>query len=377
MNEVDFQRYPVLYVDDEPSNLLVFEHALRDLFCIRTVDSGKAALELLEAERMAVVIADQRMPGMTGVELIEQLRARHPDTVRIILTAYVDPKDSIAAINRGEVWRFISKPWNQAELTATLRGAVELFALRESHAQVQLQLLRSERLALLGYLSATVAHDLKSPLSCAMMALSEIRRALEKPELSEPTTSTLRRFAEDGLSACRQILSLAEGVSVQARQSSRVQRVDMGALCESMLRLCRTELQRRGQVRFERELAVCVKGDPGQLGQVVLNLLLNAGQALPPEKRGTNSVALCVAVQNGRAMLEVSDNGEGISPEARSRMFEPFFTTKAERGGSGLGLAIVQSVVQKHQGEIEVESTPGQGSRFRVFLPLALETDGS
>ena len=103
MTKLDYRQYPVLYVDDERANLLVFRHNFSDQFTVLTADNGKEALEILRRENVAVLLTDQRMPSMTGVELAEKVQAAHPEVVRMIVTAYADVHAAIEAINRGQV----------------------------------------------------------------------------------------------------------------------------------------------------------------------------------------------------------------------------------------------------------------------------------
>src|SRR5690348_8049209 len=103
----------ILYVDDELDNLLVFEAAFEDDFNIFTANSGNEAIEILERESIPVVVADQRMPGMSGAELFGIIRQRFPQTKRILLTGYTDPDDMAAAINDGQIFHFVKKPWDR------------------------------------------------------------------------------------------------------------------------------------------------------------------------------------------------------------------------------------------------------------------------
>src|SRR5262245_21368459 len=106
----------ILYVDDELDNLLVFEAAFEADFTIFTANSGKEALEILERDPIPVVVADQRMPGMSGAELFGTIRRRYPQTKRILLTGYTDPDDMASAINDGQIFHFVKKPWDRSFL---------------------------------------------------------------------------------------------------------------------------------------------------------------------------------------------------------------------------------------------------------------------
>src|SRR5690606_14867272 len=141
----------------------------------------------------------------------------------------------------------------------------------------------------------------------------------------------------------RQLRGLVDSIRVHAReQPAPVEAIFPAELAESALRLCRTEILERAQLSFERDDAPAIQGDPVQLGQVLLNLLINAAQAIEPGCPAKNRVRLRVGAREGRALIEVSDTGRGIPPELLPRIFDPFFSTRLAEGGTGLGLSIVR-----------------------------------
>jgi two-component system response regulator HupR/HoxA len=146
--EVDYRRFPVLVVDDEPDILSSFTFNYGDDFAILTAESGARALELLAEHDPAVIVADQRMPAMSGTEFLEQSMGLRPDAMRIVLTGYSDIEAIIAAINKSRIYRYVTKPWESEELRITLRRAVEAFHLTRENARL-VELLRraNERLA--------------------------------------------------------------------------------------------------------------------------------------------------------------------------------------------------------------------------------------
>ena len=148
MVEVDYRRFPVLVVDDEPDILRTFAFNYEDDFTVRTAPSGARALELLAGEDVAVIVADQRMPGMTGTEFLEHSVQVRPDAMRIILTGYTDVEAIVAAINKSRIYRYVTKPWESEELRLTLRRAIEAFHLGRENTRLVEELQRAnERLA--------------------------------------------------------------------------------------------------------------------------------------------------------------------------------------------------------------------------------------
>lgn len=373
---VDYRQHPVLYVDDERNNLTVFRLAFSDEFTVRTAQSGEEALAILAREKISVLLADQRMPGMTGTVLAEKVKEQHSDVVRMIVTAYTDSRAAVDAINRGEVYRFISKPWREEELRSILRTAVDVSALGAMVGDLQLKMLRSERLASLGFATAGVTHDMKTPLGTLTLGLDLLGRQLGRLEGStDKPLDEMRRVLGDCRAAAGQLRSLIETIRSHVRENpASFQKVRPADLAESTLRLCRSEILARAQLTLERAESPVIRGDPVQLGQVLLNLLINAAQAIPDgEDVSLHRIRLCIDSANGWARVRVSDTGKGIPPEDRERIFEPFFSTRSGEGGTGLGLAIVRDVVQRHGGKIEVESEPGRGTTMTVLLPAAAD----
>ena len=143
----DYREYPILLVDDEVENIQAFVLNYREYFTIDTALSGEEALEKLKQREYAVLVSDQRMPGMTGVELLERTVQRHPYLVRIILTGYTDHESLIGAVNQGRIYAYITKPWRPDEIEITLRRAIERYAL-DAHNRRLIADLKKERAAL-------------------------------------------------------------------------------------------------------------------------------------------------------------------------------------------------------------------------------------
>jgi CheY-like chemotaxis protein len=154
----------ILYVDDERSNRLVFEQSLSE-FDVQTAESGEHALELLaNTTEFAVIVTDMRMPGMSGEELLRVVKERHPEVIRMVVTAHKDVGPILRAINEGLVARYIIKPWERAEITQILRWACEAWTFGRDSAALHRRLLETERLATLGSIASLLVHDLRQPL---------------------------------------------------------------------------------------------------------------------------------------------------------------------------------------------------------------------
>jgi signal transduction histidine kinase/FixJ family two-component response regulator len=538
---LDYREFPVLYVDDEHENLRIFELAFRRDFSIVTAEDAEKGLEIINERPVAVVLSDQRMPGMTGTEFLAQVAELDRKTVRILVTAYGDVSTLEKAINKVSIYRFVPKPWTPEDMRLTVRRGIEVYALdrerdqlmreltllnqvsktinqelelatllqllvktltedfgydaagimifdkkknalewrefserdaeigvalaRKSitaeaapkffealdHGKTQTlsaenilemerpvkewvtevaadetlvvplygkdalvgalvidnrrgragfsaedwtlieglanqaviaienarlvedlrrsreQIMRSDRLGTLGTLAAGLAHEINNPLVSirTFLSMAPIKREEEDPAfwseyhaLAFEEVERIRRLVEtmrqlgrgDGAGAPREYFDLA---SLIGQVITLVQREAIRKDVEIQLKVVPSE--------------AWLTGVRDQIQQLVMNLVLNA---------------ICAAPENGKVVLrardgnesksvviEVIDDGEGISEEHLERIFDPFFTTKGPDQGTGLGLMICHRIVSDHSGSIEVDSRVGEGSTFRVELP--------
>ena len=235
------------------------------------------------------------------------------------------------------------------------------------------RLRRAERLASLGTLVSGVAHELNNPLA-AIVGFTQLLLMDERSSRERDDLETVRREADRMAKIVSDLRLLGRGTHGEARTRETV---DLNDVVRHVLRSRGYALSTRN-VEVREELAgglPPVAGDRAQLEQVVLNLVVNAEQAVA--EGGERRVSVSTRATGGCVSLCVSDTGRGIAPELRERIFDPFFTTKAPGEGSGLGLSLVNRIVTEHGGEIRVESAPGQGTTFVVDLPRAAAGDGA
>ncbi|QSQ16433.1 ATP-binding protein [Myxococcus landrumensis] len=259
---------------------------------------------------------------------------------------------------------------------ATFSGSGEAFLvgiIRDvtDRKRLESQLLLAERMASVGTLAAGVAHEINNPLAYVSSNLAYVRDLLALPALSSEQLPELREVVAEALDGAARVCAIVRDLRTFARgDEERHGPVDVTRAVEGALRLVRNELTHRARVVCTMEPVPPVHGNEVRLGQVVLNLLVNALQALPPRPAEENRVR--VSLRTGRAgqvELEVTDNGTGMTPEVQRRIFDPFFTTRPVGEGTGLGLSICHTLVQAMGGRIEVSSALDWGTTFRVVLP--------
>src|SRR5213082_1618195 len=345
----------VLIVDDELPNLMVLRGFLDAGYTVYEAQSGPEALRIAAEHELAVVIADQRMPEMTGIEMLEKLRQTQPDARRIVLSGYTDTPALISAINQARALR------NLVGLLAPSTG--ELQASLEKVQTAHDQLLHLERLSTMGRLASGLTHDLRN----VMVSVNHIERELEtraaEPDLLESvqigthmignllqTLEGMQQFAKSGaLSMASEIFAPAQVVQA----AIAISRMDM------------TYRARKVEVEIEKDLPV-VQGDRQKLIQVLVNLLRNAIQATEKSRR------ILVRAQRdaGEVVFAVEDEGPGVPSELREKIFEPFVSTKGDKG-MGMGLYMARLIVESHQGQIRCSNRPAGGARFEVRLKPA------
>ena len=242
-------------------------------------------------------------------------------------------------------------------------GRVILFDDVTERSELERRLAQAEKLSAIGLLAAGVAHEVNTPLAVistyAQMLARQVSGDPDKARLLEKITRQTFRASE--------IVNALLNFSRSA--PGAFEEVDLNRLIRETLLLLEHQFQQAG-IRVELELEEGlgrVQGDPGKLQQVFLNLFLNARDAM----EGGGVLQVRSSSDGGQIVVEVRDTGPGIAPEHLHRIFDPFFTTKPPRRGTGLGLSISYGIVREHGGEIEVESRPGEGARFRVTFPPA------
>ncbi|MGZ3426989.1 MAG: sensor histidine kinase, partial [Polyangia bacterium] len=357
----------IVYVDDERPNRIVFEQSFGNRFNVLALPSGQAALELLRNETAAVLITDQRMPDMTGHDLLVKVKQLYPDTMRVVITAYSDLDPILAAVNEGLVARYIIKPWDRAEVEQILLWSLEAFAMGRQKSALQLRLMQTERLVTLGSMAAAVLHDLHQPLTNLTVnveRLSELGKAVEKvKELMElpgaaipkkdravlqEFVSELPELSRDLLTSCKVMTNMTVGLKqfLKSEPTPEPSGVDPVPIAQYAIGVCReTAVRARGRISYE--------GPPSlpklhigstELTQVLINVVANGAQALLARNKSGGRVVIATADLGTSQQITVDDNGPGMSNEILRKVGTPFFSTRPE--GTGLGVAQCRRLVE-------------------------------
>jgi two-component system, cell cycle sensor histidine kinase and response regulator CckA len=255
-----------------------------------------------------------------------------------------------------------------------VRGAIGLSIDITERVKMQGRLLQTERLASMGTLSATVAHEINNPLTYVLANLDFAATELAGPA----TTVTKARELAEWVSLAREgagrVARIVRGLKAFSRQDDeRTEPTDVRAALDRAIDMADNAIRHRARLVRSLGDLPCVFANELRLNQVFLNLLLNAAQAIPEGRCATNEIRVRAWHDEGKGavIVEIEDTGTGMTPDVKARIFEPFFTTKPIGIGTGLGLSICYGIVHALGGSIDVESRPGEGTTFRVHLPAS------
>ncbi len=377
----------VLVVDDEPDVLRSVYDLLRIDYEVVTCQRASEALDHLKAVTdVAVILSDQRMPGMTGVELLQQARLIRPETTRLLFTAYADIHTAIDAINHGHVFRYITKPWGAEELESVIRQAVERhdMIVEKNQLLAELQTANAkltEANRLKGIFLEVASHELNTPVT-VVLGLTD----LWKLSLTNDATGPERQWVERINAAARRLAKTVQRMFklVENREFGQTLNLETVVL-EPLVRETIEELtpylevrKQRVEVEIEPQLG-SIDADSSKIMDILINLLANAIKFTPDS--GTIQVQAQSLEGNPEWVLVViKDEGAGVHPSEQQYLFEPFFTGfdtlhhssgdyQFGKRGIGLGLCLVKTFVELHGGRVEVQSTPDRGSSFGFLLP--------
>jgi signal transduction histidine kinase len=398
--------YSFLHVEDDPLDAEYVQHQLAEsgIPCeVTRVESREDFRRALEASPLDLILCDYNLPGFDGLEALRIAQNSPQQVPFIFLSGGIGEHLAVECLHRGAT-DYVLKG-NPARLIPAVKRALEEARVRRAKEQAERELAHGEKMVLLGQLSAGIAHEINNPITYInlnmetlkdyaekLRNLFETARALVDGDPDDPDELRRRweglrvwhranarratvlvedvgRLAQETLDGGHRVADITQ----RLRRFSRQERqdpveVDLEECMETALKIGWNEIKTKCVIRKHyASPAPRVKGHPNQLTQVLLNLVVNAAQAI----HGRGAIDLGIAEANGKAIITVRDNGRGIDPANLGKMFTPFFTTKSSGEGTGLGLYVSRGIVEGHGGFIRAENAPEGGAVFTVELPLA------
>lgn len=353
----------ILYIDDELNNLVGFKALLRfDYQIFTAVNTTDALNYLANHSDIRVIFCDQRMPDKTGVEFFEEIRSSYPLPIRILLTAYADIESVINAINRGNVFRYVKKPWIDADIISAINEADNFYIANSLLAikNIELQKAYTE----LDKFAYSVSHDIRGPLTGIAGGIDLALNMNSVPEMKEvlilmnQSVSKLESF----------ILSMHEYYSLQ-RGELVLKAINFTEIIEELKEIYKIYAVTGGIAFFTSvEQDESFWTDEICLKLILHNLLSNAFKY--QKKDDINkSVSLKIEVKRSILTIQIQDTGTGIHEKHLSDIFNLFFRASSKEAGSGFGLYNVKSALLKLNGKVEVESELEIGTTFKVTIP--------
>lgn len=426
-----FHKARLLVIDDSPTYIEFLAGELSsEGYTIEKATLGKEGLQRINQDRFDCILVDLVMPEMDGIEvcrrITEMRRTLDNPLVVLMLTAHENKEDMTRGLEAGAD-DFVGKSSDMAVVKARIRALLrrkffqeenqriieelknkELEAVRakaekevaEARAalvgelekanrelaetnrklkETQMHLIQSEKMASLGQLVAGIAHEINNPLTFVITNLFTVGEHLQKvfknerENLTAESTKKLTKVTlrlQDMQEGLERVKTLVQNLRTFSRlDEGEFKTIEVGESIDSTIRILNHKIKDHIQIVKNYDPSLKLACFAGQFNQVLMNILSNAIDAI--EDRGTITIS---ANQEGDDfMLSIQDTGKGIPPEIQNRVFEPFFTSKPVGEGTGLGLSISYSIIQRHNGEITVDSKPNKGTTFSIKIPLNSE----
>lgn len=385
----------ILIVDDEPDILGSLYDTFIGDYEVYKASSAVEAIAVLKEKTIDLVLTDQRMPGMSGSELLANVDANYPNMGKILLTGYSDISSTIEAINKGNVDKYLTKPWDNDQIRRIVMEVLQVRMQRmvADRNSVETQLVQSAKMAAIGELAAGVAHEINNPVGFIHSNMGNLRKFFQKisaliefydtlplpPDVLEEIQkiktdinydylkTRIAEMIERSIVGAERIQKIILDLrSFSRKESLEAAEADINEAIDTTSRFLTYEYKERINISKDFGTLPKVVCNIGKLNQVFLNILANACQAI----EDTGEVRIKTLSEGDKVRIELSDTGSGIPKDKINKIFETFYTTKPVGKGTGLGLSISLSIIKQHKGTISVQSEPGKGTTFTIILPV-------
>ncbi|MDQ8205298.1 hybrid sensor histidine kinase/response regulator [Pelagicoccus sp. SDUM812003] len=373
------RKFTILYVDDENANLNAFRNTFRREYNILTAETAEQGLLLLQKENVDLILSDQRMPGMSGVEFFKRAIETHPEPNRILITAYTDFDAIESAINEAAIFKYVKKPWDPDTFKEVIDKALELYDLRRRNAELtrslkaknkeleiaNLELMESDQLKY-DFLKI-ISHEIRTPLNGLKGATQLFKASIEKSP--PPESAGLFKLLDASAQRLEQFLLLAERITnLKARRypldkkPARLAKLAKDAAGE----LRDAFAQNRQTVLFDTDDSHLVEADAPIFSICIREILHNATRHSP-----IGSAVTIRSIQEGdQIVLEIKDQGKGFPERVLKNIFKVFVREDDDTDRRlGLNLALTKLVMDLHGGKAEAYNHSDGGALVRLSLP--------
>ena len=357
------EKINILYLDDEINNLQSFKAKFRTDYSIFIANNVQEAYHILENNpRIQIIISDQRMPDMTGALFFESILTKYPDPIRILLTGYSDIASVIDAINKGQIFRYLEKPWNDYEMRMAIENAFQFYFINHQLKSNNKELLKTnEELNRFAY---SASHDLKAPVKTMLgilkLAKKEGNADDELLKLLGESVKKLDYFISNIIDYYKNTRSEKLHAEIDFNKTIKDAIEGIEDFQDSNLKDI--------DLKISIEQNTSFASDEFRL-YVIISYLLSNAIKYQKKDEPNKKISISINVSAKSAKLEIADNGIGIADKYKESIFKMFFRGTTQSKGSGIGLYIVKETVEKLNGTIEVISKENEGANFVIELP--------
>lgn len=355
---------PILIVDDEKDNLDALKRMLRGQYEVSIAESPFEALKLIQNRLFHVIVSDQRMPEMTGVEFLEKAQKLTPLSTRILLTGYTDVEAVIDAINRGQIYRYVSKPWEPDEFRMTLKQANEAFVLKRELQEKNRSLERAlSDLTLLDKAKARflslVSHELNTPLTVINSFIELLSQGKKELPGDVQKAVTLIQGASEQLTEI--VRDIVEYVRLESNPGLNIQPADLSSILNEIFSELKLKTaQQNIQMKLETSSSLSASVDFEKVKSALRQLALDSLKRSP----AGSQIEWALSRQGSRVLIEVRRDGEPMSEEALNA-FETGQSHMHHQRNLGMGLAFCRTIIERHGGTMRTEA---KGSKTALIL---------
>lgn len=370
------ERFKVLVVDDEPGIRIGVSRVLQNFsveipeieckasFEVKMVDTAEQALEILRTENPHILLLDNKLPGMSGLEALEKIVAmKLPETYTVIITAYASIETAVKATKHG-AYDFLPKPFTPTDLKSTVQKVVKQLIVERKARE-----LAEEKKRMRFEFISVLAHELKAPLN-AVDGYLQILKDMDIKENPELCKDLINRCLIRNDYMRKMINDLLDLTRIESGQKTRnITTVNLNELAQIAIENASIEANKRNiSIRLHAEQAVEIKADRDEMMIILNNLISNAVKY----NKDNGSVDVEIRREDERVTIKVSDTGIGMTPEECAKLFRDFVRIRNKKTesilGSGLGLSTVKKLANIYHGDVSVHSIPDQGSTFTVVI---------
>ncbi len=382
LNIMDPKR-KILIVDDEKNILQLLKDNLKVEFDVYLADCGVAALRLFEQNYFDLMIADVRMPGIDGLQLLRSVKNQYGNCVVLLMTGFAETQVAVNALNEG-AFAFVTKPLEMGLLLKRIHYAVAVIqnrenqekVLKEMKSELLMQSLFAQRLSALAALSGGISHEMLQPLSGIKIYLATLQDKVREDNQIE--SNYLLETLEKILKQVNRATKIIEHMREFAIEGNRneIMTLTLKEAIERSLELFKVQIRARGiELKLDIPAGLIIHVNPNRFEQVLVNLIANAKDSIieKSSKKNMEGFKKYIFIQGREdkdwTILDVADSGLGVPEGIQKTLFEPFVTSKKNSMGSGLGLAICKRILLDYNANIELLRSSSEESAFRIRFP--------